>query len=331
MIRWGFLGAGFIAQQAMAPAVHAATGAVLQAVAARDPARAAALGPAGGAYDSYDALVDDPQVDAVYIALANDAHLPWALRCVAAGKAVLCEKPLALTAAQVDELAAAGGTVVEASWYRWHPRVRLAQRLLAAGEIGAVRHVSAGFTFAGVPADNYRLDPRQGGGALYDVGCYAVSAVLWAIAGGQPARVAAGGLPADVTAQARTSDTGVDLTTEAVLTWADGTTAEMRASIDEPERQWLTITGDAGEIELPGHPFAAAAVEATQLWVSDGRGTQRLPVPAVDAYRLMIEEMSSVLAGGPGWLLPLGQSRDCAAVLDACFSSARAGGEPVGL
>ncbi len=322
MTRWGFIGAGGIARTALAPAVRAAEGAVLQAVGARDVARAAALDPVGAAYGSYEELLADPDVDAVYISLANDAHLPWALKSVQAGKAVLCEKPLALTAAQVDELVAAGGTVVEASWYRWHPRVRLAQQLLAAGRIGAVHHVSAGFTFAGVAQGNFRLDPLLGGGALYDVGCYAVSAVLWAYAGRPPAEVAA---------RIRWSPSGVDLVTEAVLTWADGSTAQVRAAIDEPERQWLTITGVAGEIELPGQAFSAGPDEQTQLWVSDGRDTQRLPAGAANAYRIMVEEVSSVLSDGPGWLLPLAESRACAAVLDACFASARAGGEPVAL
>ncbi|MEP6695518.1 MAG: Gfo/Idh/MocA family oxidoreductase [Pseudonocardiales bacterium] len=319
MIRWGFLGAGNIARVALAPAVHAASGAVLQSVAARDPARAAALEPAGRVHAAYDDLLADPDVDAVYICLPNDAHLPWTLRAVGAGKAVLCEKPLGLSAAEVDEMAAAGGTVVEASWYRWHPRIRLAQQVLAAGRIDAVRHVAAGFVFDGVPADNYRLEPRQGGGALYDVGCYAVSAALWA--GG-------GRLPAEVVARARWADTGVDLMTEALLTWPDGTTAEIRAAIDEPDRQWLVVTGEGGELELPGQPYTTLGGQDSELRVSDGRATDRRPATRADAYRVMVEEMSSVLAGGPGWLLPLAESRACAAVLDACFASTRAGGEP---
>ncbi len=320
MIRWGFLGAGNIARVALASAVRAASGAVLQAAGARDPTRAAALGPVGASYGSYDEVLHDADVDAVYISLANDAHLPWTLRAVQAGKPVLCEKPLGLTAAEADQIAAAGGTVVEASWYRWHPRVRLAQELLAAGRIGTVREVTAGFTFGGVPADNYRLDPALGGGALYDVGCYVISAALWAFGGR---------LPAEVTAQARWSPSGVDLVTDAVLRWPDGGTARLRAAIDEPERQWLTITGTDGELVLPGSPFTAVGGEVTHLSLSDGRSTERLPVPPADAYQVMVEEVSSVLAGGPGWMLPLAQSRAGAAVLDACLASAGAGGIPV--
>ena len=318
-VRWGFLGAGMIATNALAPAVHAAEGAVLQAAAARDRTRAAALGPVT-AYDDYAALLADDDVEAVYIALANDQHLPWTLAALAAGKHVLCEKPLGLTAAQVDEMAAAAGDLmlVEASWYRWHPRVRLAQQRL--GEVGAVQHVAAGFSFAGQLEGNYRLEPGRGGGALYDVGCYAVSACLWAV--GQ-------GLPQDVVARTELGPTGVDLDTRAVLRWASGVEAEVQAGISSGQGQWLVVTGDRAELELRDAPYTSWKDDRTELWVSDGTGTERVAVPAVDAYRLMVQECSSVLRGGPGWVLPLEESRQTAAVIDAAFASAAAGGAPV--
>lgn len=304
-VRWGFIGAGWIAKVALAPAVHEAEGAVLQAVAARDPERARALGPVT-VHPTYDALLDDPDVDAVYISLSNEAHLPWTLAALAHGKHVLCEKPLCLTAQEVDQIAGAQGDllVVEASWYRWHPRIRLAQQHLE--QIGPVRHVSAGFAFAGTLEGNYRLEPARGGGALYDVGHYAVSAALWAVDRG---------LPMDVAAQARRSDSGVDLSTRAVLDW-DGATAEVQAGIDEGLGQWLVITGEHGELELRDAPFTSWMNQPTELMVSDGNGTTRLPVPAENAYRVMVEEVSSVIQGGPGWVLPLAASRLTAAALD---------------
>jgi xylose dehydrogenase (NAD/NADP) len=311
VIRWGFLGAGSIASVALAPAVHAATGAVLQAAAARDPLRAKALGPVD-VFPTYDDLLASPDVDAVYISLSNEAHLPWTLAALAAGKHVLCEKPLALTAAEVDQIAAAQGDllVVEASWYRWHPRIRLAQQRLA--EIGTVEHVTAGFAFAGALDGNYRLDPARGGGALYDVGHYAVSAALWAV--GQ-------GLPSDVSARSRWASTGVDLMTEAVLDW-DGATAEVRAGIDEGLGQWLVITGTGGELELRDAPYTSWKDDETQLWVSDGTGTERVTLPAVDAYQLMVEEVSAAIGGGAGWVLPLAESRQTAAALDLVRAAA---------
>ena len=320
-VRWGFLGAGMIAGTALAPAVHAAEGAVLHAAAARDVARAQALGPTR-AYADYESVLADDEVEAVYVALSNEAHLPWTLAALEAGKHVLCEKPLGLTAAEVDAMAAAAGDrlVVEASWYRWHPRVRLAQSRLA--EVGPVRHVAAGFTFAGQLEGNYRLEKARGGGALYDVGCYAVSACLWAV--GQ-------GLPADVVARSELGPSGVDLDTRAILRWESGAEAEVHAGISTPEGQWLVVTGERGEIELRDAPYTSWRDDPTELWVSDGTGTERVPVPAVDAYRLMVEETSSVLRGGQGWVLPLSESRDTAAVLDAAFASAAQGGEPVAL
>ena len=318
-VRWGFLGAGGIARNALGPAVEAASNAVLHAAAARDAARAQALGPVR-AYGDYAALLADDEVEAVYVALQNDAHLPWTLAALEAGKHVLCEKPLGLDADEVARMAAAAGDllVVEASWYRWHPRVRLAQARLP--EIGAVQHVAAGFTFAADLDGNYRLDRAHGGGALYDVGCYAVSACLWAV--GQ-------GLPQDVVARSTLGGTGVDLDTKAILRWSGGVEAEVHASISVDAGQWLVITGERGEIELRGESFAPAGSAATELLVSDGTSTERVQVPAVDAYRVMVEEMSSVLRGGDGWVLPVEESRQTAAVLDAAFASAGRDGEPV--
>jgi predicted dehydrogenase len=324
-VRWGFLGAGTIAG-VLAGAVHAADGAVLQAAGARDLQRAAALGPVS-AYGSYEQVLADPAVDAVYVALSNEAHLPWTVAALQAGKAVLCEKPLGLSAAEVAQMTAVaaqtGGLLVEASWYRWHPRVQLAQQRLA--EIGPVRHVAAGFTFAGQLAGNYRLDPARGGGALYDVGCYAVSACLWAVGRG---------LPDDVVARAQYGPGGVDVDTRAILSWEPtatlpGAEAEVHAGIETGGGQWLVVRGDRGEVELRDAPYTSWREDDTELWVSGGVGTERVPVPAADPYRIMVEQVSSVLRGGPGWVLPLEQSRQTAAVLDAAFASAASGGVPV--
>lgn len=327
-VRWGFLGAGFVASRAMAGAVHAAPGAELHAAAARDPERAAALG-AARVHRCYTDLVADPDVDAVYISLANDAHLTWTLAALAAGKHVLCEKPLALTAAEVDTMAAAAAAaerlVVEASWYRWHPRTRRAEELLAAAAIGPLRHISAGFTFTGVPDGNYRLDAAMGGGAAYDVGHYAASAVVWA---GDAAGVEWTG--AQVSARTRPGVTGVDLRSDVVVELADGVRAELVASFADPPRQWLRLRGEAGELDLEPPAFTAWQAPAT-LAVGDAASTRREEFPALDAYQLMVTEVSAALAAGGlgGWIVPLRQSRATAALLDAARVSAGSGGRPV--
>jgi xylose dehydrogenase (NAD/NADP) len=330
-VRWGFIGAGNIATRALGPAVRSSYNAILSAVAARDVSRAQILGdtfgPAVGtpvsAYSSYEALLGDPAIEAVYISLPNDQHRPLTEAALAAGKHVLCEKPLAMDPTEVAAMAAAaeasGLHLVEASWYRWHPRVRLAQRLLAEGAIGKVRHVTSVFTFDGVPAGNYRLNPEKGGGALYDIGHYALSGATWAF----------GRLPYEVVAKQDVGPTGIDLTTDAVLSYEDGD-AEIHVSIAEQGRQALVITGDDGEIELRDRAFTAMIGNNVELWVSrGGTGTERIPVPAADAYRLMLEEVSEVIRGREGWLLPLQESADGAALIEAAFVSARDGGAAV--
>jgi len=310
-VGWGFLGAGYIARAALAPAVHSADGAELVAAGARDIARANALGPRGTAYDSYDEVLADPRVEAVYIALANDDHLPWAERALAVGKHVLCEKPLGLTAAEVRSMAAAAGTadrlLVEASWNRWHPRTRRAEALLRSGAIGTVRRVEAGFTFAGVPGDNYRLDPARGGGALYDVGCYATAAALWAT-GFTPLQAAG--------ATRRLSATGVDLTTEAVLSFGSAE-AFVHCSIDEDGGQWLRVEGDRGTLALDGNAAFTSWLSPSTLTVSIGSETRVEHFAPVDPYRVMVERVSAAIRDVPGaWVLPLDESVRVAEALD---------------
>ena len=323
-VRWGFLGAGMIAATALGPATHAAAGAVLHAAGARDVERARALGPAR-AYGSYDEVLADPDVEAVYVALANDAHLPWTLAALEAGKPVLCEKPLGLTLAEVEQMAAAsartGLPVVEASWYRWHPRVRLAEEVLRRGDVGPVRHVSAGFTFDGVGAGNYRLDPAKGGGALYDVGCYAVSACLWAVGEGLPVGgERAGRARPDRRRPGHRRGAGLAL-------------GRHRGGAGGHQRDRPAVAGRHRRGGRGGAARRAVHLVAGPPTPSCGsptaRGTQRLPVPAVDPYRLMVEEFSSVLRGGPGRLLGLPESAATASVLDAAFASAPRGGSPV--
>ncbi|HWL38341.1 MAG TPA: Gfo/Idh/MocA family oxidoreductase [Frankiaceae bacterium] len=316
-VRWGVLGAGAIART-LVHAFGQAGGANVEAVASRDPARAAALG-AGRVHASYDALLADPDVDAVYVALHNDAHAPWTIAALEAGKHVLCEKPLALSVAEVDAMTAAaesaGRLLVEASWYRWHPRVRMAERLLRELDVlGAVEYVTAGFTFAGVADGNYRLDPAHGGGALYDVGCYAVSAAVWAF--GTP--------PREVVAKAGIGPTGVDLTATLTVTFDRGT-ADLRCGIAEDPRQWLVVAGERGELDLRDAAFTAWEGQETELWFTTPAGSEPETVPAANAYALMVENVSAVVEGREGWVVPLAESRTTAAILDAAFESAASG------
>jgi predicted dehydrogenase len=316
------LGAGWIAEKAMLSALASASGAEVAAIASRDPKRARRLAKAHGVpavHASYEDLLADPSIDAVYVALANDAHAPWSVAALAAGKHVLCEKPLALTVAEVDAMTAAAAAadrlLVEAAWYRWHPRTRLVERLLHEFDaLGPVSYVRAAFTFAGVAPGNYRLDPARGGGALYDVGCYVVSAALLAF--GSPAR--------EVTAKATLGPSGVDLTMALTVAF-DGGEAELRCSIDEPAQQSFVIEGERGELEVRGEPFTAWEDAATEIWFSSAAGLQPERLPPTNAYRVMVEQTSAAIEGHPAWLVPLADSRAVAAILDAAFESSAAG------
>ena len=304
-VRWGFLGAGFVASRGVAPVVHDSTVAVLQCVAARDLSRAEALEPAR-AVTEYEAVCEADDVDAVYVSLPNDAHLPWVVRALEAGKHVLCEKPLALDADQVramrDAADAAGVVLVEAAWNRWHPRTRRVADLLS--DVAAPSVSRSWFTFPGVPDGNYRLDPSRGGGALLDVGCYAIGAALLAL--GPDVAVEA--------AQASTGPTGVDLTISSALRSPVGT-AEIRGSFQEPESQGWHVEAPGLVLDVP-HPAFTSWREPSSLVVTRDGAELTETFGSCDAYRLMVDAVSDRVAGGDAWVLPVSESLAVARAVD---------------
>jgi D-xylose 1-dehydrogenase (NADP+, D-xylono-1,5-lactone-forming) len=312
--RWGLLGAGWISRRAIAPAMHSAHGASLECVGARDAGRAEALSPRGHAYADYAAVIDDPNVDAIYIALSNDGHLPWAERALAAGKPVLCEKPLGRNAAEArrmrDAASASGTLLVEATWNLWHPRTARAAALLASDTIGRVVRVSGSFVFDGVDAGNYRLDPALGGGALLDIGCYPLTGAAWA----------SGGNDIDVhDVDVVTGPTGVDLTTAADLTLGD-VAVQVRASFIETAYESLVIEGDLGVIEFTGSDAYTSWQRPSALRVLDRDGERVEHFAPIDPYRRMIEHVSAAVRGEEAWLPDPQWSITVADAMDAIAS-----------
>lgn len=298
--RWGLLGAGWIARRAIAPAMHSATGVSLDVIGARDRARAEALTPRRAAYDSYDAVIDDPSIDAVYIALSNDGHLPWAIRAMEAGKAVLCEKPLGSTADEArhmrDVARATGRLLVEATWNLWHPRTARAAALLASDAIGRLRSVSGAFVIDGVADGNYRLEVERGGGALLDVGCYPLTAATWSAVGA--ARDSAILIEA---VQIERSASGIDLTTDAHLS-LNGIPVHVRGSFVESPFQSLTLEGDQGLLEFTGNDAFTSWLQPSSLRVLDRDGERVEHFAPVDPYRLMVESVSAAVRDEAAWL-----------------------------
>jgi predicted dehydrogenase len=298
-LRWGFLGAGFVATKGMAPAVHEASNAVLQVVGSQDVERAALLG-AQREVQGYEAVLEAADVDAVYVSLSNEEHRPWVERAVSAGKHVLCEKPLAVSLADTHSMLRAGAAhdkeVIEALWGRWHPRFEVLKAGFASGRWGRPVSFEAGFTFGGVPADNYRLDPLRGGGAWWDVGVYPLDLLL-AICPDDAASV--------TSVRRRIGATGVDLETVAELQ-VGHVQARVTTSIDGPEAQWLTIITDEGRLTVTtGQPFTSWRAETDLVFVPKDSAPDSTSFTAIDPYVVMIEDVSSRLLGeGSSALMP---------------------------
>ena len=309
-VGWGVLGAGWLVNQATGSAIHNASGAHLQATAARDVERARATG-ARNAYADYRAVVEDPDVDAVYICLSNEAHLPWILASLEAGKHVLCEKPLVLTAAEAERAFHAASQaqllLVEAVWTRWHPRMRRIVDLATSGALGPLETYLGTFTFTGVPEGNYRLSPHHGGGALYDVGIYPLHALMACLPEVESVAI--------LNSEQQFSAHGVDLTTNATVEWSSGSRGSITGSFTMPPSQRFMLRGAQGTLRIDDDQAFASWREPTDLIV-DGIVEH---FPAVDAYQLMFEEMSSRIAGGDGWVLPAQDSLRVAHIVDQIY------------
>jgi len=306
-VHWGFLGAGFVASRGMAPAVHASRGATLYAVASRDVQRSATLEPER-VHATYDDLLADERVDAVYISLSNSQHLEWVTKSLDAGKHVLCEKPLGMssveTAAMFECAARNGRFLVEAVWGRWHPRFARIVHLVNRGEIGEITHIETAFTFTSDMTDNYRLSPHMGGGALLDVGCYQAHA--WVA-------LTEGATDIAVTHLARTiGPTGVDLTTDLSVR-INNITAHSVSSFILPSFQQLMVQGSHGRISTEVGESFTTWNETSSLRINDV--LEEFPV--TNAFVEMVENVSGVIAGDSGWIVPSADSRRVAVILDA--------------
>ncbi len=314
----GILGArSWIANQAVIPAMVASTGCEVVAVAAAGgpvPAHLAGL-DAG----DYAGVLDRPEVEAVYVPLANGHHRRWVEAAADAGKHVLCEKPLGVDAADAEAMVAAcdrAGVLLAEAWMspfgaRW---AAVTARALA-GDLGEVRHVRGQFTFALGPDQhaNYRWDPALGGGALLDVGIYALgtAVALW------------GADPVTVAAASRPSPTGVDATTSVWCDWGDGRTASALVSFELPECQRLELTGTAGSIDVTGPAFTGGAA-ATSF---DRRGvdgtTETVATVGDDPYLGMVDAFARAVRGLEPWPRPISQAIALARLLDRIRTSGR--------
>jgi predicted dehydrogenase len=332
MLRWGVLGASGIARAHVVPAITASANGRVAAVAGRDACRTKEFAEAFGipaTFDSYEALLASPEVDAVYLPLPNSLHAQWSLRALDAGKAVLCEKPLAVSAATAAEVVAAFAAknvpLMEGFMYRFHPQNRHVLKLIAGGTIGEVREVRAHLSVRIMDPpdpDNIRFKRELGGGALLDMGCYTVSIARWII--GQEPRAVLGSLDIDPAL-------GIDVAARAILEFDGGRDALVSASFKAGGQGAYQVIGTKGTIEVPRAVLPGMGTRLAEGLVvqvdEDGRRTETRFEP-VDHYRLMVEAFAdSVLSGRPVPFDPEDAVKNLA-VCDAIAAS-HAGGKRV--
>lgn len=316
--KWGFIGAGGIAQRALYPAISKSSVGEIYAVASRDKKKALTLSPNGVVYTSYDELLADPRVDGVYISLPNSLHIPLSIKAMQAGKHVLCEKPLAMNAAELRQAIAVseatGKLFVEASWNRWHPRTQRIQEIMRSGALGKISRIRTCFTFGGMDPDNIRNDRALGGGMVYDLGPYSIAAPLWALDFPEVS---------NLSVQAVLSDSGVDETAKVSFTAGD-TKCEAVVSCVIQMTHWMIVEGEHGSLRTGGNDAFFPHNVPTTLEL-DIKGKQTIEhFEPFDPYQLMADAFVRKTRGEDVWVMPLSESLHFSQMFDAILEKIHA-------
>ena len=318
-VRWGVLSAANIGVKRVAPAIHASSNGRLVAVGSRNPQRAReayAFAPAVRVYANYQSVLDDAEIEAIYIPLPNSLHAEWTIKALRAGKHVLCEKPLAVTAEQgvrmVQTASETGMLLMEAFMYRFHPQIVWALEQAAEGRIGNVKLVRASFAFDvhSRPRD-IRLQAALAGGSLMDVGCYPINFC----------RAVFEHTPISVGARVYTPTEGeVERAASAVLDFGDGCFGLIDSNFELPTRQVGEIIGDAGTITIP-LPFTPGNIETIVVLNTEGQSIHQRFIP-VDQYRLEVEHFGAAIRLGHAVPLSLEETIENIATIEAIYQSA---------
>jgi D-xylose 1-dehydrogenase (NADP+, D-xylono-1,5-lactone-forming) len=321
-VRWGLLSTANI-NRAVIPGFKESPDSELVAVGSRDAARAAEYAREWGipkSHGSYEALLDDPDVDAVYISLPNGPHVEWSINALEAGKHVLCEKPLSRHPGEVkrafDAADRAGRLLMEAFMWRHHPQTKKLAELVHGGAVGEVRYLHTSFSFPIASAADVRLAPDLDGGALMDVGCYTISATRLL-----------GGEPVEVSGKQVVGPSGVDLRFAGTLVMPGGALAQIDCGFDLPDRARIEVAGSEGRIVVDG-PFHARVPGI----VIERRGeVETIVLEGLDKYRIQGDNFSRAIRGVEEPLLGYADALGQARTIEALYRSAGAGGAPVSL
>ncbi len=328
-LRWGVLSTARIATNKVIPAIQASETGVVIALASRDLAtaeRAASaadhpnMSPVGRAHGSYEELLADPEVDAIYNPLPNHLHVPWTIKALEAGKHVLCEKPISLDVNEAQRLIDATAdypdlVVMEAFMYRFHPQWIRAKELVDSGELGPLRGHQTWFSYFTDDPANIRHRAEWGGGALFDIGCYPVSSARW-LFGQQPQRV--------VGAYDLDQRFGVDRSVSAILEFETGR-ADFTCSMQAHPFQRVNLVFERGRYEIE-IPMNAPANQVTRAWLSTSAGTEELEFAPCDQYTLQADAFADAVFTGGEAPTSLSDALDNMAVLDALVASVRTKG-----
>ncbi len=315
-LKWGLLSTAKI-NRALIPPLRASHRSQLVAVASRTQATADAYAQQWDipkAHGSYEALLADPEVDVIYNPLPNHMHSEWTIKALEAGKHVLCEKPIALTTAEVDAMIAAahknGKVLAEAFMYRHHPQTLKVTELVNSGAIGKLELIRGSFTFNIEVEADIRLSPETGGGAIWDVGCYPIGY----------SRLIAGSEPLEVFGQQVAGKTGVDDSFFGQMKFPGDVYAQFDCGFRSPLRQHLEIVGSAATITVPT-PFKPTLNEAITVWQEDH--TEAIKIPKQELYIGEVEDLADCALDGKPPHVSLEDSRANVAAIVALLESAR--------
>jgi predicted dehydrogenase len=320
VVRFGVIGAADIGRKTL-PGIQASPHCRVDAVGSRNLAKAQAYADELSiprAYGSYEEVIADPDVDAVYIPLPNHLHAEWSIAAVRAGKHVLCEKPLTMNAPEAESVMAAAAEadrhVVEAFMYRHHPTWVRAKELVDSGQIGKLRAVQSFFSYFNDDRGNIRNQVEAGGGALYDVGCYCINL----------SRFLFGSEPVVESALIERDETGTDVVTSAILRFDTGS-ATFTCSTRLEDDQRVHIYGSRGRIALEV-PFNIPPTQPTRIWISQGGNLPNDPsietevFEPMDPYQSQADAFAQLVLGTGERAVPLGDAVLNMAVLDAVFA-----------
>lgn len=325
-VKWGVLGVAGIAVRKVIPAMQKGEWSAVTAIASRDPRKAKEAAHKLGiskAYGSYEELLADPEIEAIYNPLPNHLHVPWSLKAAEAGKHVLCEKPLSLTVAEARALLAArdrcGVKIGEAFMVKTHPQWLRVRELVRHGVIGELRAIVGVFSYFNRDPKNVRSVPEWGGGGMMDIGCYPITTSRW-VFGEEPLRVAA--------VMEKDPEFGTDRLSSVVMEFAAGQ-AVFTCSTQMVPYQRMQFMGTKGRIEIE-IPFNASSDRPTRIFIDDGRdvfgtGIRTENIPACDQYTIQGDAFSRAIREGREVPVPLEDAIANMAVIEAAFRAAESG------